>query len=165
MYKKFQVGNEPHYTLIGGNSDNESEQVVVRMVKNNKKYANKSLYGEYVIGSIGGITIELFVECWKALNKSPNLELTVNENGYLINGQCSSLRDVGVQYTENDPWYVFDAATVASPAGDTYCSWEFISDTIIYDDSWHGEYIVPVVCLSANIPATVGTTTDFSLVK
>ena len=133
-----------------------------------------SSYASYVQGAIGTPTLEMFVASWNAKGKAKNdtttykeLVLTNGTYGYYINGVGT------VRISSTDKLYAWSGASetstwLASPsAGDpTYVQGLGYTASLIDLNYYITVYGVrPVVCLKASIPASRGTTTDFSLVK
>ena len=164
LYEKFRVGDFEKYALVdvvNGTSTNNS-RVAVELIKDYSAFSNITEYGTYVVGALGGPTMELFVSAWNSKGYTPKMELTKGEYGYKINGSVfiMNLTNDDV-YVKSDASYVF-----ASPADyNGYCMF-VTSNMIFYQFPNNARSVRPVVCLKASIPATVGTGDyDFSLTK
>ncbi len=141
-------------------------------------------YASYVKGAIGTPTAEMFVESWNAKRAATNdttkydkkLGLVENETvGYYVNDITTiDTANVNTTYqtisTEDNLyiWSTVDSSStwLASPAGSStnYILYVYSGGYIysnIYSYTTFG--VRPVVCLKSNIPAKVGTTTDFSI--
>lgn len=166
LYKKFQVGDFPKYTLTDGPEGTTyvNNQAVAQLIKEYGGFANSEDYGNYVIGAIGSPTIELLVAGINAKGQTPALTLTTHTYGYKINGVTwAEVPSDGVYLPT---WYHM---WVASPMGSA-------SDKIIRAGTGNSQGMIaetgntanflwtrPVICLSADIPADFGTTTDYTL--
>ena len=165
LYEKFRVGNGPKYTLVDtvNSSTVYNSQAVAQLIKDYANFANKTAsYSSYVVGAIGGPTIELLVAGWNAKIGTPTMTLTTDTYGYKING------DYGVDVTSDGLYVPSDYYYwLASPsAGDFNCVMLAGYGCVYFSlyDSTDG--VRPVVCLKSSIPATVGTGDyDFSLTK
>ena len=172
LYDKFRVGSWPKYTLKDDFVDPEfgaydvySSQAVVQLIKDYANFANTTVYGANVVGAIGSPTVELFVAGWNAKIGTPVMTLTTGMHGYYINnGAYVEVTPDGL-YVSTDYNY-----WMASPAaeGDYVMAAGYLGGGEygqIYDGVGQSHDVRPVVCLKSSIPATVGTTTDFSLIK
>ena len=189
LYKKFQVGNWDKITLedaydsewMGGYTHYHT---LAGLIIKYSVFANKLDYGTNVIGAIGGPTVELIASGYNAIkgeNKiTPIVDLTYNGShvygclGYMINTLgntgISGLTNDGMYFSSNTPYIVVSPNANEDATGPHYI---FVADNqMLGSCHYHSrtdfmgeKYIRPVVCLKASIPATVGTTTDFSLVK
>ena len=163
LYEKFRVGNAPKYTLADtvSGSTSYSSQAVAQLIKDYANFANKTTYGTNVVGAIGGPTVELLVAGWNAKEYSPVLSIGIDTYGYIINNTYGAgvTKDEVYVSSEYSHW-------LASPSSyNAYTVMRADSSYIQFDYCSEQYSIRPVVCLKASIPATVGTTTDFSLVK
>ncbi len=130
-------------------------------------------YKSYVVGAIGTPTAEMFVASWNSKREAigneeiynVELNLTTQTGGYAVNGTHE------IEITSTDDLYIWNneynaAIWLASPHREShltcYVGFDHVGGTNAYFTAYG---IRPVVCLKASIPATVGTTTDFSLVK
>ena len=135
-------------------------------------------YKDYVVGAIGTPTVEMFVASWNAkgiakndATSYPQISLTKQDYGYIISGDTSQVRDA-VYHADQETWL---AGVIYSnnPCGRIAFMRSIRNEygpgaALQYDCPATHDYaraFRPVVCLKASIPATVGTTTDFSLVK
>ena len=142
-----------------------------------------SSYSKYVKGAIGTPTAEMLVASWneksQAINeiaKYKKLELIENgTTGYYINditnGNTSNTSSL-VLYLEDSLYFWKPVKNsdiwLASPSAASGNNVITLDGElgVSYDRCDRLAYGVrPVVCISADIPAIVGTTTDFSLVK
>ena len=140
-----------------------------------------SRYDDYIVGVVGAPTVELYAASWNAKRnitndfETYNAELIVtkvDDKGCVINGgvytSTSVIDDLytpGLAGSTNFYW-------LASPAESGEWEFHMISYAMA---GYHGPSMCkvtntsaglrPVVCLKASIPASRGTTTDFSLVK
>ncbi len=131
-------------------------------------------YAEYIEGAIGTPTAEMFVSSWNAKrlaerNTSKNeLVLTANKLvGYYINNT------VNCTLGEVDKLYIWSNAAsssvwLASPSAYgvyniMYAYHGSEINHLSYNNNNRG--VRPVVCLKANVPVKLGTTTDFELIK
>ena len=170
LYDKFRVGISEKYVLTDAIGSNTMYgcQAVAQLIKEYGNFANTNTYGTNVIGAIGGPTIELVAAGWNAKNYTPTFNVSKDTYGYNINDYIYVDKlTTDSLYFPNNMRYAF-----ASPAqGHIYnagdCLFAWSSTTNFFGDSWYGGSlgVRPVVCLKASIPATVGTTTDFSLAK
>ena len=163
LYEKFRVGNFPKYTLkdVADGVPAYGCQAVAQLIKDYANFANTAVYGSNVVGAIGGPTIELLVAGWNAKGFEPQMKLSLNEYGYLINGKDAP--DIA-----GDGLYIIDGgyAWLASPSAETYRYAIFAGEgTFNNDNTGSASRVYPVVCLRTSTPVTLGTTTDFSLVK
>ena len=167
IYKKFQVGNGPKYTLTDSYSNSK---YVASLIKGYEIFSNNDLYGNYVIGSIGGPTIELIAAGWNAKGYEPQITLTTVNEGYKVNGGSSvAVTSDGFYVPLTGGYWLTSTANITY----SYAMYSGTSNTLAGDGTISiGQAIStlpldvrPVVCLSADIPAAIGTTTDFSLVK
>ena len=94
------------------------------------------------------------------------LTLTVNgTKGYYINGSARAL------IATTDSLYIWHtksgtSVSLASPASDYGGSWMSVTYggyVSTQDYTTFGCGVRPVVCLNSNIPAQIGTTTDFAI--
>ena len=190
LYSIFKLG-EIGYTL---NFNNNNSKAVAGLVANYSAYANSSVYGNNVVGAIGSPTFELLAAGYneytgsKALIPIVDLEYvgpeiadgihnTNGAYGYFTN----NLDRHGVSLPENDGIYgISSTYLLSSPSArdysygpncipivgvDMYSDHNDVRDGGSYNNCQGSYSIRPVVCLKSSIPATVGTTTDFSLVK
>ena len=157
LYSKFQVGNGPKYTLV---DSYDNSKAVAQLIKDYANFANTQAYGSNVVGAIGGPTIELLAAGWNAKVGNPTMTLTTDTYGYYINGE-STIEVIG------DGLYVMNYEYwLSSPSAVAYIPVMKVStDAVNIYDIVMPNGVRPVVCLKASIPATTGTTTDFSLVK
>ncbi|MBR6614267.1 MAG: type II secretion system protein [Clostridia bacterium] len=144
-----------------------NSQSVAQLIKDYANFANKTDYGIYVEGAIGGPTIELLEAAWDAKGYTPTFQLGIALNGYQIDGGTigANLTSDGLyilsdyRYWLASPGAGVDGSAVLA-AGEDWVSY------YSYDafDVNHG--VRPVVCLASKIPATVGSGEyDFCLVK
>ncbi len=181
LYRIFKLGND-EYTLT---NKYENNKIVAGLISNYSSFANTTeTYKDYVIGAIGGPTIELLAASYNLKHKSTLIEPIVDlsckdeeyydyygyytyngEYGYFINEK----RQTPQYNLINDQLYTTNgnAYMITTPASNDSNYILIVnsngiktSETDIPDG-----YNRPVICLRASIPATVGTTTDFSLVK
>ncbi len=166
LYNKFMVGETEKYTLVDGDGGTTlySCQGVAQLIKDYASFANMLDYGDDVIGAIGGPTIQLLTCGWNAKKYTPELKIDTSRQGYTIN-------DSYVRLDECDGFYVHetDIYWLASPSNSDVTGVMTAGNYLIQGSNcrlaYHTYGIRPVVCLKASIPAVVGTTTDFSLVK
>ena len=166
LYSKFQVGTAEKYTLVDkvGGEQAYNSQAVAHLVKDYANFANTTAsYKDYVVGAIGGPTVELFVAGWNAKGYEPAMTITTGDYGYYINGECY------VEVT-SDELYVKSGSYhwLASPAandsndGPRYVMGAGCDNVSYYPlDFYYG--VRPVVCLSSDIPAMTGMDTDFTI--
>ena len=172
LYDKFRVGSWPKYTLKDDFVDPElgaydvySSQAVVQLIKDYANFANTTVYGTNVEGAIGSPTVELFVAGWNAKIGTPIMTLTTDMYGYYINnGTYVEITPDGLYVsTDYNYWMASPAAEYNYVMAVGYCGGGEYGPICDGIDQSYG--LRPVVCLKSSIPATVGTTTDFSLVK
>ena len=180
VYNLFKLGQEG-YTLV---NEQMTSKYVAFLISNYTDYADTTAsYKEYVVGSIGAPTIELFAASYNAKHNTTALTYYVDLTKYSYNvdewGSASGY-DGASGYFESFSRWAFDglcvlqdaywlaapSAYVAHDSGETgvYQIW---NDG--YFNGYPGYYgseiaIRPVVCLKADIPA-VATETGYSLVK
>ena len=156
LYEKFRVGNAEKYTLTDSYT---SSKMVAQLIKDYACFANTDVYGTNVVGAIGGATVELFTAGWNAKGRTPIMTLTTNTYGYEINNTTTV--DLTV-----DGIYVVSSSSIwlASPSNSMSNSLMVVNSRNVGSSNMQCD-VRPVVCLKASIPATTGTTTDFSLVK
>ena len=163
LYEKFRVGNWPKYTLIdtvyGDTSYNS--QAIVQLIKDYAIFANIQTYGSNVVGAIGGPTLELLVAGWNAKVGTPTMTLTTDVYGYYINNNYYLEVTSDGLYVPSDYRYWLASSTAMDNLGVMNAG----HDNVRYNDYYYTFGVRPVVCLKSSIPTTVGTTTDFSLVK
>ena len=163
LYEKFRVGNWPKYTLIdtvyGDTSYNS--QAIVQLIKDYAIFANIQTYGSNVVGAIGGPTLELLVAGWNAKVGTPTMTLTTDVYGYYINNNYYLEVTSDELYVPSDYRYWLASSTAMDNLGVMNAG----HDNVRYNDYYYTFGVRPVVCLKSSIPTTVGTTTDFSLVK
>ncbi|MBR6689074.1 MAG: hypothetical protein IKL68_03575, partial [Clostridia bacterium] len=180
LYEKFRVGYDEKNTLADNINGEISYacQAVAQLIKDYANFANKTTYGTNVVGAIGGPTIELFAAGWNEKGYLPALTITIDDYGYLVNNDSNGLQGMYIDdfYIKNEYSYVL-ASTDAYSAGlasdqrervlaVSNTDYELGGGGMLWGVGYTGKLgIRPVVCLKASIPATVGTTTDFSLVK
>ena len=145
----------------------------------------KNANGEpYVVGAIGTPTAEMFVASWNAKREATGktdvynkkIALKVDTYGYYIN-DITNTSDPTDTYTQTikttDNLYVWSTEKgtttwLASPSRAAATCIIFVDYTGSlyaggYKDGSMG--LRPVICLKASIPARLGTTTDYSLIK
>ncbi len=168
LYEKFRVGTGPKYTLVDtvNGATSYSSQAVAQLIKDYANFANTETYGTNVVGAIGGPTIELLVEAWNLIGYEPKLTITTGLYGYDIRKEQNQTIISDDLYAPYNDWYWLTSPEDTDDDEDDNIS------VLITADAGPGTYyynyeccVRPVVCLKASIPATVGTTTDFSLVK
>ena len=143
----------------------------------------KASYASYVLGAIGTPTAELFVLSWNAkkaatgnttiYNKKITLTARSTTTGYYVKDAAVSSNTYLQALTTLDDLYIwstseYSSTWLASPGGVTanYILIAGSAGNISYDTySSTNRGIRPVVCLNANVPAVMGTTTDFMLVE
>ena len=163
LYEKFMVGNASKYTLTDMASEHRlySSQAVAKLIRDYSNFANKTTYGEDVVGAIGGPTIELIAEGWNSKGYMPKISLTTDLFGYWISGNDMFSAAEDELYLSSVQHWV-----ASPPAGGVECLIEVSAGDIAYRQYNSSSGIRPVVCLKASIPATVGTGEyDFNLVK
>ena len=164
LYEKFRVGTADKYALT---SNSMNIGATVQMIKDYSSFANKALYGENVVGAIGGPTLELFVAGWNSKGYTPTFTLSTEERGYKINEQNEnypiSVTSDGLYVLADNGYWLSSPGYYDIVADDFY----YVGLGKIYaPDCTTSNKIRPVVCLKASIPATTGTGDyDFSLVK
>ena len=129
-------------------------------------------YSSYVMGAIGTPTLEMFAASWNAKRATEQnsykveLELIPGTYGYKINGDTLP---INISTTDDlYIWSTIDKSSVWFATTPNSSATLFVmkaNGQITEDSNVNSNSIRPVVCLKASIPATVGTTTDFSLVK
>ena len=141
-------------------------------------------YASYVKGAIGTPTAELFVASWNAKRAATNDTTTYNKKlslvangttGYYVNDITESnpaSSNTTIQtISTSDTLYIWSKVSnsytwLASPSGYNTNNL-FIADINgnVYGNSYSNTYlgVRPVVCLSSNIPAVAGSTTDFEI--
>ena len=144
-----------------------NSKAVAQMIKDYSSFANKALYGENVVGAIGGPTLELFVAGWNSKGYTPTLTLSIEERGYKINEQNEnypiSVTSDGLYVLADNSYWLSSPGYYDEVADDFYCVGRM---TVHAPDCTSSGGVRPVVCLKASIPATVGTGDyDFSLIK
>ena len=159
LYKKFQVGNWEKA---------ETPMLASVLVKDYTEFANTAKYGSYVVGSIGSPTLELLACGWNAKGYTPTIELTYDSR-YGWYGIGEGFDQVSVR----DDVYIVSDYILVAPEG-SYSDGMYNEIYWAAGSGYGGIYgdgvgyplgIRPTVCLKASIPATVGTTTDFSLIN
>lgn len=141
-------------------------------------------YKDYVLGAIGTPTAEMFVASWNAKRAATNDTTTYNKKlqlkekepiGYYINDITAEETASSNEYYQNistgDNLYIWSTISnssvwLASPSAGSVEEVIFASNSgrmnvNTYDSTNCG--LRPVVCLNANIPAKIGTTTNFSI--
>ena len=164
LYEKFRVGEWPKYALsdvVNGHTI-PNNQATAQLIKEYAAFANTSVYGSNVVGSIGSPTIELLAAGWNAKGYTPTLSVSTKDYGYEVNNRMKESVTSDGFYVPTTYYY-----GLSSPSSDS--DFRVIGMGEIYVqveeyEEWVAN-IHPVVCLKASIPATAGTTTDFSLVK
>ncbi len=186
LYRKFQVGNWNKIILEDTYISNFMHyDVIARLIKKYSNFANKLDYGVNVVGAIGGPTLELIAAGYNEIvgetKITPIVDVTYGGThvygnfGYMVNTlggiMVSGLNNDGLYFSSNLPYVVVSPNANEDAAGPYYMfsaeNSALKSCHFYLREGWSdGErYIRPVVCLKASIPATVGTTTDFSLIK
>ena len=140
-------------------------------------------YKDYVLGAIGTPTAELFVLSWNAkraatnnttiYNKQITLAVRSTTTGYYVKDASVSTNTYLQALTTGDKLYVWNNSELsttwlASPGAVTANYILIIGSTgnLSYDTySASNRGVRPVVCLKSDIPAVLGTTTDYSLIK
>ena len=153
VYKIFKLGASG-YTL---NSSYNNSLAVANLVNNYGAYASptNSKITSYVVGAIGGPTIELFVAAYKA-KVGTNIPIGTSTYGYTVNGTY-------FQKITNDGFYSNSGYSywLASPSNGA------ATDDVIYVGGgyvenyyYYGSYgLRPVVCLKSNCPAYMNGST------
>lgn len=139
-------------------------------------YKNTTLaYKDYVIGAIGSPSVEMFVASWNAKREATqnyteyNVEITLTETttGYTIkSGNVTLGYDLDLMSTTDTLYFTDECVWIGAPRGMVVKKPNGIwyNEYIDTEENMSG-YFRPVVCLRSDVPATLGTTTDFSLVK
>ena len=151
VYSIFKLG-QSGYTL---NSSYANSLAVANLVNNYGIYASPTEWTnsekEYIVGAIGGPTIELFVAAYQE-KVGTNIPFGISTYGYNIDG--SYFKSI-----QNDQFYCNSAYYywLASPS--VYCSGSvFLSGcaAVACSVSCDVSYgLRPVVCLQSNIPASI----------
>lgn len=154
------------YEIYGGEINCNG---VAWLISNYSNYAStsdkyKDKYGDsYVVGAIGGPTIELLAAGWnakRALNPTLyNKPITpvVSEYGYMINDGTTT--DYVITGLNSDDLYL-PICWLASPSSYMMSTVMCTAVTAITYNHTVCNGLRPVVCLRADIPAHVRTTTD-----
>ncbi|MBR6689207.1 MAG: type II secretion system protein [Clostridia bacterium] len=138
-------------------------------------YKNTEKYGDYVVGAIGTPSAEMFVASWNAKREATKKyeiyadELVLSEykeKGYYINNT------VTIDISTEDDLYIWcadansDIWLAAPSSADGYIMYvENYGKITANDTTNYYRCVRPVICLKADIPAKIGTTTDFSIIK
>ncbi len=151
VYKIFKLGASG-YTL---NSSYNNSKAVAYLVNDFGTYASptNSKITSYVVGAIGGPTIELFAAAYKA-KVGTNIPIGTITYGYTVNG-------IYYQSITNDGFYCNDGYSywLASPS---YCSNRVmhVGGSFVGNDAYRYSYgLRPIVCLKSDISATISGTT------
>ena len=164
LYEKFTLNSSDKYVLADkkGSETLYNNQGVAQLIKDYTNFANTKDYGKNVVGAIGGPTLELITSALNAKgHTTPPIAISTNEYGYKIN-------DGLYIYPASENFYMPPTYYywLASPSARNATNVIYSGRSSISYVSYLSELDVhPVVCLKASIPATVGTTTDFSLIK
>jgi len=144
-------------TLSAGNmyNYNESGAVVISLLTDYGAYANKTLYGDYVVGAMGGPTLKLLVAGWNAKGYTPTLTASGNS--------LSGLSEDG--YISKDGLYITDEAHFIATPYSGMSTWIAQTAISLRGGSLSSSGLRPVICLKADTPAILGTTTNISLIK
>ncbi len=159
LYEIFRVGESEKYQLKEQLNCEAAAQLMVDYANFSYTTAN---YKGYVVGAIGAPTLELFAEGWNAKGYSPKLNISLGSAGYRINDEEPSIElwnDGLYTRTNGSYWLASPADCFTDDVMGVYAT------SLSFNLNVETLGIRPVVCLKASIPATVGTTTDFSLVK
>ena len=153
VYDIMRLGSENAYTL---NISNNNSKCVADLVVNYGQFANISAYTDeegisYVIGAIGGPTIELIQARANIINTGA-ITLTKGDYGYYINETGDINVNTGLPVTS----YIWLASPSSESSGRTYVAdaSKLYSSRSIYSNG-----ICPVVCLKSSIPAIWNGTT------
>ena len=181
IYNIFKLGDK-QFDL---NMSYFNNRFVAKLITDYSHYANTAVYGDNVVGAIGGPTVELLAAGYNATVGENKIIPIIDENysvntdygfyefngeyGYFINNKNVSI----LSGLTTDGLYLLNNKTYWTATPSAYDNGDGIMDVYrVSGTSINGGYvdieawgIRPVVCLKASIPATVGTTTDFSLVK
>jgi len=161
LYKTFNLGKN---VLLSDNGDAGytayNDQAVLSLIRNYSNFANKTTYGEYVIGAIGGPTLELLAAGWTAKGNQPEIGMFGSAmQGYGFAGEYGA---VSSKQLANDGLYICEGYSywLATPGmGSTVTeTWNVMvaGNARIGGSFYEGTATVrPVVCLSGDIPAKV----------
>ena len=122
-----------------------------------------------------GDSVEMFVASWNAKREATqnyteyNVEITLTETttGYTIkSGNVTLGYDLDLMSTTDTLYFTDECVWIGAPRGMVVKKPNGIwyNEYIDTEENMSG-YFRPVVCLRSDVPATLGTTTDFSLVK
>jgi len=162
LYRKFQVGSWDKAVLQDPAADAgytmNTCQMIAKMIKGYTAYANKDDYGDYVVGAIASPTIELIAAGYNAKVGNPILNLTLSDNGYLING-ADSIDNLTV-----DGLYIKSGGDLLASTVGGYPTCQLRQGPgFLGMMGVGGGTIYPVVCLKSSTPVLKGTTTDIAL--
>ncbi len=165
IYNIFRLNNTD-YTLTDIYLNNKS---VAGLITGYSNYANTEDYGTNVVGAIGGPTVEILLAAYEQVNpgKVKYIIDKTQENGeygYFIDWSKKYGYQAAMSFEATKQNYYYFVATPAALTEETiYAAGMGFINAYSYKEQYVG--INPVVCLKLSTPATVGTTTDFSLVK
>jgi len=159
LYNIFSLGKPASLATGSWMNPNQGAATTISLVTEFGDYANKAVYGDYVVGAMGGPTLNLLAAGWNAKGYSPTLTI----DGRNIKG----LADWGGINLSKDGLYLIDDTHILAtpyPTGGISV-WVANWSSIYYESFVAEQGIRPVICLKADTPATFGTTTDISLIK